>query len=445
MKSKRGSPLLCTNQKHVSIHKTGPSYHRPYWKLLITPFDEEISILNTLNSSFDRNLSSTDPVSTSISSVRSSIHRQTSDEACNSSRVKFVPICRLEDQQAVRTSAFHPSGRYFAVGTNSRQLHKITVGNLHPNGTKISLSFGNVVSIAFRSPKKAVFDNFNCSNNRADYQSKAPEILLTRPKQHRGSVYTVAFNPSGELLATGSNDKTIRLMQFSAENCRIGSEFDLTFHDGTVRDIIFMEDTTNNTSLLISGGAGNCKINVIDCATGGRLRALDGHTAPILGLYTWGGCMFVSCSQDKTTKFWDLRCGQVVATIYPDAKTSSSPVTSVCVDVTGRLLASGHEDSTILLYDIQGSRMLQRYQAHGDQVRTVRFSPGNYYLLSGSYDKKIVITDMRGDLMGNLQYLPVAEHGDKIIQCRWHPHDFTFLSTSADKSVILWSLPAVVQ
>lgn len=35
--------------------------------------------------------------------------------------------------------------------------------------------------------------------------------------------------------------------------------------------------------------------------------------------------------------------------------------------------------------------MLQCFHPHGDQVRTVRFSPGNYYLLSGSYDKKYVV------------------------------------------------------
>lgn len=39
-------------------------------------------------------------------------------------------------------------------------------------------------------------------------------------------------------------------------------------HDGTVRDVCFIEDTSNKTSLLVSGGAGDCKIYVTDCATG---------------------------------------------------------------------------------------------------------------------------------------------------------------------------------
>lgn len=67
---------------------------------------------------------------------------------------------------------------------------------------------------------------------------------------------------------------------------------------------------------------------------------------------------------------------------------SGSPVTSVCVDPSGRLLVSGHENSSVMLYDISGSRVVQIYKPHSDEVRTVRFSPGSHYLLSGSYDKK---------------------------------------------------------
>ncbi|PIO59276.1 WD domain, G-beta repeat protein [Teladorsagia circumcincta] len=151
--------------------------------------------------------------------------------------------------------------------------------------------------------------------------------------------------------------------------------------------------------------------------------------------------MFVSCSQDKTIRFWDVRTSQAVNVIQPTNKAHSAPVTSVCVDPSGQLLVSGHEDASVALYDITGGRVLQTYRPHGDEVRTVRFSNAAYYLLSASYDKRVVITDMRGDLMAPLIYLPVAEHSDKVIQCRWHPFDFSFLSTSADRSAVLWALP----
>ncbi|VDK71773.1 unnamed protein product [Litomosoides sigmodontis] len=334
-----------------------------------------------------------------------------SQAACSASGfgVQFVPVCRYEDVQAIRTVAFHPTGRFFALGTNSKQM------------------------LICKYPDLRKF--------RPEDGPRHVEIMLSRPKQHRGSVYCLGFNSTGELLATGSNDKTLRLMAFNTENCKIGAETELNIHDGTVRDLIFMEDKTNRSTILISGGAGNCRIHLTDCTTGQPLSSYKGHTAPILGLYTWCNGYFISCSQDKTIRFWDLRGTEAVNIISPNCKTSNAPVTSVCVDPSGKLLVSGHEDASVMLYDIIGGKTVQIYRPHGDEVRTVRFSNAAYYLLSGSYDKRVVITDMRGDLMAPLMYLPVAEHNDKVIQCRWHPHDFSFLSTSADRTAVLWSLP----
>ena len=61
----------------------------------------------------------------------------------------------------------------------------------------------------------------------------------------------------------------------------IGPEQDLTFHDGTVRDIVFMQDISNRASLLISAGAGDSKIYVSDCETAMPVSAMAGHTGRI--------------------------------------------------------------------------------------------------------------------------------------------------------------------
>lgn len=225
-----------------------------------------------------------------------------------------------------------------------------------------------------------------------------------------------------------------------------------------------MDDLTNNSSLLLSGGAGDCKIKITDCETNQPFLSLSGHSGPVLSLYTWGGAMFVSGSQDKTIRFWDLRSNSCTNFVTCPTISSTKPgiilnfssasrltlsffvptggaVASVSVDPSGKLLVSGHEDSTCMLYDIRGGRVIQTFHPHTADIRSIRFSNKAYYLLSGGYDNKIVLTNLQGDLTQSLKSVVVAEHDDKVIQCRWHPTDFVFLSTSADKTAQLWSLP----
>lgn len=140
-----------------------------------------------------------------------------------------------------------------------------------------------------------------------------------------------------------------------------------------------------------------------------------------------------------------------------------SPVAAICVDPSGRLLVSGHEDSSCVLYDIRGNRPIQCFKPHSSDIRfvfdiffvfkgmsvslfknifrSIRFSPSAYYLLTGGYDNKLVLTDLQGDLTMPLPSVVVAQHTDKVISGRWHPTDFSFLSTSADKTATLWALP----
>lgn len=146
--------------------------------------------------------------------------------------------------------------------------------------------------------------------HRDDHTTCQSTVLFKRTKHHKGSIYCLAWSPAGDLIATGSNDKTVKLMRFNADTCNMegkyrfshfisfkkkyfscftitwtnrqfcktGQEIELSMHDGTVRDVCFIEDMSNKSSLLVSGGAGDCKIYVTDCVTGTPFQALTGHS-----------------------------------------------------------------------------------------------------------------------------------------------------------------------
>ncbi len=96
------------------------------------------------------------------------------------------------------------------------------------------------------------------------HQQQGPQpatVLFKRARHHKGSIYCLSWSPDGSLLATGSNDKTVRLMRFDRDACAVGadpgSEVELTMHDGTVRDCLFSAHDGGRT--LVTAGAGDCR------------------------------------------------------------------------------------------------------------------------------------------------------------------------------------------
>ena len=217
------------------------------------------------------------------------------------------------------------------------------------------------------------------------------------------------------------------------------TEVELSCHNGTIRDMIFMHQ--DDSSILVSGGAGDSRIHVTDCQTQQSVRIYEGHASNVYSLFTWPSTtnVFVSGSQDKTCRFWDLRMANAVQVATP---MHGSSVAAVAVDPTGLLMSTGHEDASCCLFDIRGSRVVQTYKPHSSDVRSIRFSANAYYLLTASYDNKVVITDLHGDLTKPLSWSVVAHHSDKIIQARWHPSRMSFVTSSADRTSIVWSLPS---
>ncbi|KAM6921009.1 LOW QUALITY PROTEIN: WD repeat-containing protein 47-like [Xenentodon cancila] len=355
------------------------------------------------------------PTSQSAERIRASGPTVQDDLSCSTTRnthepgkfkTQFVKVSQLEDTQALRAVAFHPSGALYAVGSNSKTLRVCA----YP---ETMTSSGSV---------------------------KQPAVRFRRNKHHKGSIYCVAWSHCGQLLATGSNDKYVKVLPFNGDSCNAtGPDLEFSMHDGTIRDLAFMEGPESGGSILISAGAGDCNIYTTDCQRGQGLHALSGHTGHILTLYTWGGWMIASGSQDKTVRFWDLRVPSCVRVVGTTLHGSGSAVASVAVDPSGRLLATGQEDSTCMLYDIRGGRIVQTCRPHSSDIRSVRFSPGAHHLLTGSYDNRIIISDLQGDLTKPLPQTLAGEHSDKVIQCRWHPRNGTFLSSSADRTVVLWA------
>jgi WD40 repeat protein len=89
-------------------------------------------------------------------------------------------------------------------------------------------------------------------------------VLSQKTSIHKGSVYCAAFSPNGDIIATGSNDKTIKLLRFNEDHpASLEDQMELSIHNATVRDLTFVHTSAGGHPVLASGGAGkNLKAKV---------------------------------------------------------------------------------------------------------------------------------------------------------------------------------------
>ncbi|GAU99644.1 hypothetical protein RvY_10612 [Ramazzottius varieornatus] len=321
----------------------------------------------------------------------------------------FVPVQFVRDTAAIRCAAFHPSGDFYAVGSNSQVLRVCA----YPS-TLMSSRLEGVIS-------------------------QPATIVDQRHSHHKSSVFCVAWNATGNLIATGSNDKALKLVGFdTSRQAIIDKNVEMRVHNDTIRDVIFVPHSGNE--MLVSGGADK-KIVVTDCGRATAVKEYSEHTAAVLSLYSWGRSLFVSGSGDKTCRLWDLRQANSTKVIHQKNGCPGSPVTCTRVDSTGSILASVHESGHMMIWDLRGDRVIQVAQVHPQESRGLSIRPQQPMLLTASYDKTVLAHDIAGELFAPLPTVLAAAHSDKVIQCHFHPTDFSFITTSADKTCVLWGYP----
>jgi len=326
-------------------------------------------------------------------------------------------IGQIQDIQPIRTACFSPDGEKFAVGTNSKALKIYNMQSLF--------------SVQERDEERQI------------------EQIFEKNNHHYGSIYSVDWSNTGRYIATGSNDKLIKVI--SVPNFKTDKELmelKLSGHKGIVRSIAFTQDDTR----LLSASTDHT-IKVWDVQQGEEIRTLQGHENAVYCLQVSGdGNCCVSVGMDKSLKLWDLRsyeCSISISTSkyaemnYVSLKENTKNYSSVrhvekstySAASSGILAAVAHIDGLVTLWDLSTRKVIEEVELHEADCRSVEFDASAGLIASTSFDSSIAIYDLNKQTIINR----IQNHTDRVVLAKWHPFYPVILSTSADSTARLFA------
>lgn len=285
---------------------------------------------------------------------------------------------------------------------------------------------------------------------------------------HSDGVWSVAISPNGEILASGSNDKTIKLWEL-----KTGQEIQtLTDHSGSVRAVAI----SLNGETLVSGSA-DSTIKIWNLKTGEIVHTLTGHKGCVCSVaISSDGQTLASGGQDTTIKVWNLSTGQEIRTytghsdivlsvaicarkqilfsasldgtvkLWPGGnncitQARRNVISCVAVSIDNQLLASGSHsrwapgEGDIQFFNLNIGKV-RRLSGYLGDVRAIAISPDSRTLINGTSDGKIKILDLKSDQV----ICTLSEHLDVVISLAISSDGKTLASGSFDGTIKVWRI-----
>lgn len=240
---------------------------------------------------------------------------------------------------------------------------------------------------------------------------------------HTKPVTSVAFSPDGKILATGSDDKTIKLWNQDYQEIHT-----LVGHQHVVKSVAFSPN-----GQIIASGSWDKTVRLWDITTGKGI-VLAGHKLQVSAVtFSPDGKFLASASFDKTVRLWINNTHQYSLSNILSSHTWA--VTAVAFSPDGKILATGSDDNTIKLWDINTGEEFATLTGHSWSITALVFNFDGTLLISASKDKTVKVWQVSN----TEEITTLSGHTDSVISIAIANADTqTIVSGSKDKTIKLW-------